>query len=185
MKRWLATILTVGIVVAMIIAFINQPSKGSINYKPVDNQGPTPTPEEFIRYDAKDLSFAYANKYDLRELPMVGSQVGNWELVGKPGITEHVVVSEATVDGNDLANVSGVTLRRVKSTEYTESKVEIMKTDGVAFELKNTDNGAVFEKSAFVIRNGKSVTVSMTSNSNETAAAEAEFDKLLDSFQGK
>jgi hypothetical protein len=151
--------------------FLNQPAVGKINYQQVSV---IPTGMEYIRYDGQGLSFAYENKYELR------GQEGNWELVGKAGVMSQVVITLGEAKSNDIEEVSGVQMRRVKTADYIEDKIDWKGTEGVVF--KKVEG---FEETAFFLKNGKAITVAMTANSNDEEILNAEFQKLVESMELK
>jgi len=171
-EKWLWWIVVLVGAAVLVIYVIRAPVKGKISYQ--NDKSPTPLPMEYIRYDGSNISFSYENKYELREN---GPSI---ELVGKAGVSGHIVISVNTAKSGDIEEVSGVLMRRLKPEEYSEEKINWGNTEGVLF--KNTKN---FEISAFFLKNGKAVTVAMTANSNDEEKLINEFNKLVDSMQIK
>ena len=157
--------------VLLVLYVSKSPARGKITYK--TDKLVTPTPMEYIRYDGRDLSFAYENKYQLNDNGSV------YELVGNTGVSGHIVISinQATAGVEEL---SGVLMRRVKPAEYTEEKINWGDTKGLLFRRNDR-----FEQAAFFQKNGKTVTVAMTAGSNDEAGLREEFQKVVDSMEIK
>lgn len=171
-EKWLWWLAILAIFAGVVIYFSKSPSTGKITYQTA--KSPTPSPMEYVRYDTPDFSFAYENKYELRQ------DGQSFELVGKQGITSQIVLTINKTRSSDLEDVSGVLMRRNKPEEYTESTIVWGKSQGVSFSKVES-----FEQTAFFVKDGKSVTVAMTANSNDDTGLKEEFQKLVDSMQIK
>ncbi len=150
--------------------WLNAPAKGKIDDQ--SKKAATPTPMEYIRYDGKELSFSYENKYELRE------ENGNWLLIGKSGILSQIVVTLKDTAVNDFEEISGVQMRRLNKEKYKEEKIEWQNTTGITF-LKNEG----YERTVFLIKEGKVLTAAMTANSNENIKYDEEFNKFVNSLE--
>jgi len=160
--------LIAGVGIGVIVFVYGQgPAKGEIV------KGKTvkvvPTIQEYIRYDGENISFAYENKYELRE----NSPGSAWELVGK-GVPATIVITNKDDSSGRVEEVSGVKLRQLKNAEYTQEYVK----DGLMFMKSNP-----LELTAFFLKNGKSMTVSMTANTNDDKNYKEEFLKLVESIK--
>lgn len=171
-KKIFGWILLIVVVIAVVILFSKQPVKGKISYQQVNL--PTPSPMEYIRYDASNFSFAYENKYELRE---TGS---SYELVGKAGVPIQIVVTINKAKSTDIADMPGILMRRVKPQVYSEEKISWGDTEGLLF--KRFDS---FELTAFFLKDSWAITVAMTANTNDETGLRNEFQKLVDSMQIK
>lgn len=177
-EKWLWWLVVLGGLAAVTVYLIRTPVTGKITYKL--DKFPTPSPMEYIRYDAKNFSFAYENKYQLRENAVGGKIKGNWELVGNPGVVTHLVITESQAVSGDIEDIPGVLMRRLKKDQYTESTINWGETEGVFF---NKTDG--LEMTAFFLKDGQAVTVAMTADSNDDTGLRNEFQKLVDSMQIK
>jgi hypothetical protein len=168
-EKWLWWLVILVILAGVVIYFSKTPSTGKINYQAV--KSPTPSPMEFIRYDGPDFSFAYENKYELRQ------NGSSFELVGKTGVTSQVVIMVNAAKSSNIEDVPGVLMRREKPEVYSESTVNWGETPGILFG--KTDGS---ELTAFFLKDGKAVTVAMTANTNDNTGMKDEFQKLVDSM---
>ena len=166
MKKFIWLIVGVGIGV-IVFVYGQGPAKGEISKGKVSRA--VPTIQEYIRYDGQNISFAYENKYELREnLPgMV------WELVGK-GVPVSIVIAYKNDSSATVEEVSGVKMRQIKKAEYKEESVK----DGLLFSKSNP-----LELTAFFLKNAKALTVSMTANTNDDKNYKDEFLKFIDSIK--
>jgi hypothetical protein len=170
-KKWWWLAVLVG-AIAVVVYLMRSPANGKITYQTA--KSPTPSPMEYIRYDAPDFSFAYENKYELRQNGL------GWELVGNQGVSSHFVITLNPAKSGDIEDISGVLMRRLKPDEYSESTISWGETSGVLFKRNDS-----FELTAFFLKDGKAVTVSMTANSNDETGLQDEFQKLVDSMEIK
>lgn len=163
--------LFIGLTVLAVAGFwwLNTPAKGAIINGNINLA--TPTPVEYIRVEGQGLSFAYENKYELN------GEDGKWLLVGKQGVLSQITVRVSEAKSAEIEDVSGVQLRRVKSEEYGEGKIEGLGTEGLWFKRKD-----LFEETAFFLEAGKEVTVAMSANTVDDGKMEEEFKRFVKSL---
>jgi hypothetical protein len=171
-EKWLWWLVVITGITALIFYFIKTPAKGKISYQPISSS--TPTPMGLINYDGNNFSFAYENKYELRE------NASGVELVGKSGVPIQIVVTDNKINSSDIEDASGVLMRRLKKDVYDEEKINWGDTEGLLFKRKD-----VLEWSAFFIKSGQEITVSMTANTNDENGLRDEFQKIVDSMEIK
>jgi hypothetical protein len=171
-EKWLWWLVILIGAVAGVVYLSLSPVKGKISYQ--SGKSPTPSPMEYIRYDAGNFSFAYENKYELQE------NGSSFELVGRTGVPDQIVITVKDETSSNIEDVSGVLMRRLKNTEYTEEKINWGETEGVLFKHVGS-----LELAAFFIKDGKAVTVAMTANTNDETGLREEFQKLVDSMEIK
>lgn len=170
MKKWWVIIFVISVAGGLFF-WAKSPSKGSINNNVVTKEA-LPTAMEYIRYDNSIISFAYENKYDLNQR----EDGQSWQLVGKGGVPVTFVIIYKDDSGVSVDDVSGVKMRRIKTEEYTEGEIK----DGLLFSKAEP-----YELSAFFLKNGKSLTVSMMANSNDTEKYKDEFMKFVGTINTK
>jgi hypothetical protein len=174
---WLIVVMILIIVGVMIVGF--RPSVGQIKTgKTTERQI---EPEKRVKYEGKYLSFEHWDRYMVQMIDNQNENIlENVRLVGKSGIMTEVVVTLKNDPATSVEDVSGVKIRQLKNEDYSEESINWNGVEGMLF--KKNDG---FELTAFFLKEGKSMTVSMTINSNETKNNLEEFQKLVGSVVWK
>ena len=115
-------------------------------------------------YSDENLSFKYINKYEV-------SKENAIKLIGKAGVPSNITIALNKVEVTGVEDVSGVKMRQIKNEEYKQENLN----DGLLFVKENP-----FEMTAFFLREGKSLTISMTVNGNDVEKYRKEFLNLVE-----
>ena len=123
-----------------------------------------------IKYENDFLSFEYPDNYE-----KTGKDDDLW-LYGRLGTAESFTLLCRDF-GENINEDSGVKMRQVKTQEYDEENIKIAGVEGLLFIKKDQS-----ERTVFILRNKKLISLSMISRSNG-GEAEEKFQKIIDSWQ--
>lgn len=171
-KSRLGWAVVLGIMVPVVIWRMNAPVKGTIKKSETGSQ--KLEEKKWLDYQAKSIYFEYPDKYRVEKIGEATVDTpDNIQLLGGEGVTSGIVVTVKNGVTN-FDEISGVTMRRIKTENYREEEIE----GGILFRGKEP-----FELTAVYLKEGKSLTISLTANTNDGRGYEEEFGRILKSVR--